>query len=124
MKFRPVVILSIGLLLSATILFAQSPVAIQENEDFVFAEQLADKGMHDLAANQFQQYADKYSDSPKAAEALLRAGKSLEEIKEWTAAVSVYTRLLLNYPQSVLMDQGLFRRGYSFGRSDQCGALF
>ncbi|HOX87013.1 MAG TPA: tetratricopeptide repeat protein [bacterium] len=91
--------------------WSQSPNVVQEQEDFLFAEQLATKGMHDLAAEQFRQYAEKYPSSPRSAEALFRAGKSLEELAKWNEAVSVYGRLLLNYPQSALVDQGLYRRG-------------
>ncbi|MBN1543057.1 tetratricopeptide repeat protein [candidate division KSB1 bacterium] len=106
-----IVLALLGFVVAVGTASAQSPSVVQEEEDFLFAEQLASKNMHDLAANQFREYAEKYASSPRAAEALFLAGKSLDALSQWGESVAAYTKLLLRFPSSVLVDQALYRRG-------------
>lgn len=83
---------------------------LQEEQDFRFALQLAEKGMFDLAAVQFVNFTDHYPTSPHSPEALFRAAESYEAIKNHANSLSIYMRLLLSYPQSTLCDKALFNR--------------
>lgn len=82
----------------------------QEEQDWRFAKQLAEKGMHDLAALQFAKYAENYSTSPNAPEALLRSAQSYEKSDKLNVASETYLKLILKYPQSVFVDQAQFSR--------------
>lgn len=84
---------------------------LQEEQDFRFAVQLADKQLHDIAALQFLKFADTWPTSPNAPEALFRAAESQEEIKAFDQAATTYLRLILGYPQSPVTDKALFNRG-------------
>ncbi len=112
MKYR---FITMGLLLalvSGTAVIAQGQTSfLQEEQDYRFATQLAAKGMYDLAAHQFTQYADHYSTSPRAAEALFNAAENYELLKDHAKASSTYMRLLLSYPQSTFADKALFNQG-------------
>ncbi len=82
----------------------------QEEQDWRFAKQLAEKGMHDLAALQFAKYAENYSSSPNAPEALLHSAQNYEKTGQPNVASETYLKLILKYPQSVLIDQAQFNR--------------
>ena len=84
---------------------------LQEEQEYRFAAQLSTRGMYDLAAHQFLQYADRYGSSPRAAEALFKAAENYELLQEPAKASSTYMRLLLSYPQSALIDKALFNQG-------------
>ena len=84
---------------------------LQEEQDFRFAVQLADKQLHDIAALQFIKFADSWPTSPNAPEALFRAAESQEELKAYDRAAATYLRLILSYPQSPITDKALFNRG-------------
>ncbi len=96
------------LLLSATCLWGQN--LIQEEQDLTFADQLADKGMYDLAAVQFSRYAETYPLSPKAPEALFKAAVNYEKADSLGKAASTYMSLLLKFPDSRFIDRAIFNR--------------
>ena len=90
---------------------AAQEILLQEEQDYRFAGQLADKQLHDLAALQFRKYADTWPTSPRAPEALFSAAESYEAIKAYDRAADTYLRLILSYPQSAIADKALFNRG-------------
>jgi len=95
-------------LLTAALLAQEK--STQEDQDFRFASQLADKEMYDLAALQFQKYVDHYPDSPQAPAALFRSAECLSAKGDASEAARVYLQLLLQFPQSALGDKALFNR--------------
>ena len=95
--------------LIGTIVFAQSGI-VEEEQDFRFAQQLADKGMYDIAAIQFSRFTELYPTSLRAPEALLHAAESYEKTDSTFKAADIYLSLLLRYPQSPLVDQALYNR--------------
>ena len=97
------------LLLCSTLLYAQMDIT-QEEQDFLFAGQLAFKGMYDLAGLQYLKYADTYASSPRAPEALYRAAEAYEKLPAIDKATDIYLQLLLKYPQSAFIDKALFNR--------------
>ncbi|HQI48821.1 MAG TPA: tetratricopeptide repeat protein [bacterium] len=99
-----------ALLLLIHTLSAQESV-LQEERDFRFAEQLAEKKLYDLAAQQFSRFADLWPTSPRAPEALFRAAESLEALEAWQRAADTYLRLVLAYPEAANADKALFNRG-------------
>lgn len=82
----------------------------QEEQDWRFARQLADKGMWDLSALQFFKYAENYPTSPNAPEALFRSAESYDKVNRQNDALEGYLRLLLKYPQSTFVSQAQFNR--------------
>ncbi len=99
-----------ALLLAGGTLRAQELV-LQEERDFRFAEQLAEKQLDDLAARQFSHFADLWPASPRAPEALFRAAESFEALESWQRAADTYLRLVLAYPEAANADKALFNRG-------------
>ncbi len=57
------------LILFCSLLPAQEGL-LQEEKDFRFASQLSDKQLYDLAAQQFEKFADIFPTSPRALESL------------------------------------------------------
>ncbi len=84
--------------------------ALQEEEDFQFAQQLETKEMYDLAASQFQSFAETYPTSPRASEALLRAGENMTKAGDTAAAATLYQRLMMRYPETRILDQAQYNR--------------
>ncbi|HPN32963.1 MAG TPA: tetratricopeptide repeat protein [bacterium] len=97
------------LLLIGSLLFGQTGL-IQEEQDFRFAEQLAAKGMQDLAGLQYVKYAETYPSSPRAPEALFRAAESYRLLKDHVQSAALYQQLMLKYPQSAFVDKALYHR--------------
>jgi len=91
-------------------LFGQQ-INLQEDEDFRFAQQLQDKGMYDLAAQQFLKFTENYPGSLNSPQAFFYAAQSNEKIDSLATAAAIYLRLLMQYPQSALTDQALVNRG-------------
>ena len=77
------------LLLFPTLLPAQEGL-LQEEKDFAFATQLADKELYDLAAQQFVKFADAWPTSPRAPEALFNAAENYEAIASFQRAADTY----------------------------------
>ncbi len=89
--------------------FAQTDI-MQEEQDYRFAVQLGNKGMHDLAALQFVKYAGQYASSPRAAEALFHGAESFESSRNPEQALELYMQIVLQYPQSPFVDRALINR--------------
>jgi len=83
---------------------------IQEEQDYRFAVQLFDKGMYDLAAQQYIKFSENFPTSIKAPQAFFNAAQSYEKADSLNKAAKIYLDLLLKYPQSALADQALFNR--------------
>jgi len=106
--------LSLTIAAAVVLLWRSSPaqeLVLQEERDFRFAEQLAGKKLHDLAAQQFNRFADLWPTSPRAPEALFRAAESFEAQEAWQRAADTYMRLVLSYPEAANADKALFNRG-------------
>ncbi len=110
MKKVQYLLIFILFLLLLTKLSAQQG-SLQEDEDFHFAMQLQDKGMNDLAAQQFLKFTENYPGSINSPQAYFNAGQNLEKIDSLSAAANIYLQLLMQYPQSALTDQALLKRG-------------
>ncbi|HPG83305.1 MAG TPA: tetratricopeptide repeat protein [bacterium] len=98
------------LLLFPTLLPAQEGL-LQEEKDFAFATQLADKELYDLAAQQFVKFADAWPTSPRAPEALFNAAENYEAIASFQRAADTYLRLVMSYPEAANADKAFFNRG-------------
>lgn len=81
---------------------------VQEEQDYQFANQLAVKGMYDLAAVQFNRYADNYPMSLRAPEALFNAGMNYAKADSLNKAIQILTKLIFRYPDAKLIDQAQF----------------
>jgi tetratricopeptide (TPR) repeat protein len=99
-----------ALLLAASGVPAQE-LLLQEERDYRFAEQLAEKELHDLAAQQFTKFVAAWPTSPHAPEALFRAAESYEAIEAFPRAADTYLQLVLSYPEATNSDKALFNRG-------------
>lgn len=84
---------------------------LQEEKDFRFASQLAEKQLYDLAAQQFEKFADTWPTSPRAPEALFNAAENLETIAAYQRAAETYLRLVMSYPEATNADKAFFNRG-------------
>lgn len=107
-------------------LFAQENI-LQEEQDYRFAEQLADKGMKGLAALQFIKYADNFPTSPRAPQALFNAALNYESIDSLGRASQVYLKLFFKYPNSSLIDQAQFHQAKIMsvmGEHEKAGLMF
>ncbi|MBN2412141.1 tetratricopeptide repeat protein [candidate division KSB1 bacterium] len=93
----------------STHVYAQQNI-IQEEQDFQFALQLFDKGMYDLAAQQYMKFTENFPTSINAPQAFFNAALSFEKSDSLNRAAKTYLDLLLKYPQSSLTDQALFNR--------------
>ena len=109
-QYRNGLAYALVLLLFISTLSAQE-FLLQEERDYQFAQQLADKKLHDLAAKQFLSFADLWSASPRAPEALFRAAENMESMEDYQRAADTYLRLLLRYPEAATADKALFNRG-------------
>ena len=96
-RIWPVVVI----LMTAAILpgFAQQ-ATLQEEQDFRFAIQLENKGLFDLAALQFERFAESYPMSVQAPHALFRAAQNYEKADSLSRAARDYQMILFQYPQS------------------------
>ncbi len=83
----------------------------QEEKDFSFAVQLAEKKLYDLAAQQFAKFADSWPTSPRAPEALFNAAENYENIQAYQRAADTYLRLVMSYPEAANADKAFFNRG-------------
>ena len=109
-KFQSTLVLMVVLVIvKLSVGYGQSGI-VQEEQDFRFAHQLAEKGMNDIAAFQFFRFSQQYPTSLRAPEALLRAGESYEKADSSFKAANLYLSLLLQYPQSPFVDDALFKR--------------
>ncbi|MBN1997798.1 tetratricopeptide repeat protein [candidate division KSB1 bacterium] len=93
-----------------TVCWLSAQSLIQEEQDFTFASQLAEKGMYDLAAVQFSRYAETYPLSPKAPEAMFKAAVNFEKADSLGKAASTYMSLLLKFPDSRFIDRAIYNR--------------
>jgi tetratricopeptide (TPR) repeat protein len=84
---------------------------MSEAEDLAYADRLFTDKLYDLAALQYQRYADRYPTSPKAPQALLQACRALFLSGQHEAALRTGRDALLRFPGSALLDQFLFQQG-------------
>jgi len=103
-KFWPIAVLLLMLSISAR---SQQPT-LQEEQDFRFAIQLENKGLYDLAALQFERFADSYPMSVQAPQALFSAAADYAKVDSLARAAENYRRILLKYPQSDILDKSQF----------------
>ncbi|MDZ7722581.1 MAG: tetratricopeptide repeat protein [candidate division KSB1 bacterium] len=112
--------LIILILLTAFLSAAQDAApALEDEQAFRFAAELQQKELYDLAAAQFQEYADTYPTSFRAPVALLRAGQNYENADSLLKASNVYLSLLLKYPESNEIDQAQFSRAGLLAKTGQ-----
>ncbi|MBC7186075.1 MAG: tetratricopeptide repeat protein [Calditrichaeota bacterium] len=84
---------------------------MSEAEDLAYADRLFTDKFYDLAALQYQRYADRFPTSPKAPQALLQACRALFLSGQHEAALRTGRDALLRFPGSALLDQFLFQQG-------------
>ncbi|MGQ9561808.1 MAG: tetratricopeptide repeat protein [Candidatus Oleimicrobiaceae bacterium] len=82
-----------------------------EAEELTYADKLFQDKLYDLAALQYQRYAERYPTSPKAPQALLQACRALSLSGQYEPAVRTARDALLHYPDNALLDQFLFQQG-------------
>ncbi len=107
-------VLFIFLILS--IVHAQNSM-LQADQNYQFAVQLEKKGMYDLAAHQFKEYASTYPTSVRAPEALLKAGQNYEKADSLGKAEQAFLSLILKYPETDFIDQAQFNRARLMART-------
>jgi len=76
---------------------------------FTYAKKLYDDKIYDIAAEQFREFAEKNPLSPQAAEALLLAGNSCFNIREYDKAQKEYFYLILRFPDARDLDQAHYK---------------
>ncbi|MBN1481640.1 tetratricopeptide repeat protein [candidate division KSB1 bacterium] len=108
MKHGTVFLFLILLLTVAPYLLAHS--TLQEEQDFRFAIELENKELFDIAALQFERFAELYPSSPQAPVALLRAGENYEKADSLIRASNVYLAVLLKFSQSSIVDRAQFNQ--------------
>jgi len=86
------------------------PLTMQEEVEFRFAGQLAERGLPELAAQQFSRFAEEYSGSPRAHEALFLAAENYAAVDSFARASEAYLTLILRHPQSPLAGRAQFGR--------------
>lgn len=101
------VILGLCLLLTANV----AGQVTGEAEELSYADRLYQERLFDLAALQYQRYAERYPTSPKAPLALLQACRAFSGSGQHEAAERVVREALLRYPDTALLDQLLFEQG-------------
>lgn len=106
------------ILLMATAVVSQQ-TTLQEEQDYRFAIQLANKGLHDVAALQFERLAETYPLSPRAPEALLYAGENYEQADSLHKAAQAYMSILFKYPQSDVVDRAQFAHATLLSHNDE-----
>ena len=89
------------------------------SSDLDFARKLYDDGLYLLAADQYQEFAREYPDSPLAAQASLMAAESFFAQGDLSAAEQGYRDLLRRYPQDASVSQAWFRLGQCLQRMDR-----
>ena len=77
----------------------------EEKRAFVYASRLMADKMYDLAADQFLEYAKKYPNSPRAAEAQFSAGQCLMHEKKYHRSIQAFQALILRYAQFQRLDE-------------------
>ncbi len=92
-----------------------------ETEELAYADRLYQDKLYDLAALQYQRYAERYPTSPKAPLALLQACRALVASGQHEAAVRVGRETLLRYPDTALLDQVLFHQGQAQALLERIG---
>jgi len=88
-------------------LFSQQQT-LQEEQDFRFALQLENKGLYDLAALQFERFAETYPMSVKTPQALYASAQDYVKADSTARAVDMLRRILFKYPQSDILDQSQY----------------
>ena len=83
---------------------------LQADQNYQFALQLEKKGMFDLAAHQFKEYAETYPTSVRAPEALLKAGQNYGKADSLGKAEQAFLSLILKYPETDFIDQAQYNR--------------
>ncbi|MBN1466547.1 tetratricopeptide repeat protein [candidate division KSB1 bacterium] len=91
--------------------FAAAQQTLQEDQDFRFAVQLENRELYDIAALQFERFADMYPTSPQAPTALLRAGENYAKSDSLSRASQAFMAVLLRYPQSAIVDKAQYHQG-------------
>ncbi len=117
MKQKQWFFMLIVFLLLSTIGTAQN--TLQEEQDFRFAVQLESKGLFDIAALQFERYAELYPTSTQAPEALLRAGQNYEKADSLGRASHAFMAALLRYPQSPVVDRVQFSQAQLLAKNNE-----
>ncbi len=92
---------------------------LQEEQDYRFAIQLANKGLHDVAALQFERMAENYPLSPRAPEALLFAGENYEQADSLHKAAQAFLSILFKYPQSDVVDRAQYAHANLLARNNE-----
>ncbi len=69
------------------------------------------------AAGEYLRFYELFPDSPKAQEALFRAGLSYMEAGQWLEAFAQFEKLEKDFPSSALLPQGLYLQGQCLKRA-------
>ena len=97
------------LLIFALILFGFVTQALAQETDekraFIYANRLMSDKMYDLAADQFLDYVQKYSGSPRVAEAQFLAAQCLMNEGNYHKAIQAFQTLILRYTQFPRLDK-------------------
>lgn len=107
------------ILLFALLSCPMAQITLQEEQDFRFAIELENKALFDIAALQFERFAELYPSSLQAPAALLRAGENYEKVDSLVRASKVYLSLLLKYPQSSVVDHAQFNQARLLADNDE-----
>jgi tol-pal system protein YbgF len=80
-------------------------------------------GLYDLALQDFQEFLSKYPNDPRAAEAHLRMGDSLQNQKKFDLAQTEYDIVLQKYPDSDTTRAALLKKGLALVEIDPQQAI-
>ena len=90
----------------------------QADEDFTYAEKLANDGYYDLSNAQFEQFLQKYPGERRAAEALRRIGEGWFKLERYEKSRQTYEKLLLRFGASPQAFDALFQIAACFEKQD------
>ncbi|HTY35492.1 MAG TPA: tetratricopeptide repeat protein [Bacteroidota bacterium] len=89
---------------------------IAEEQDYAFAHGLYRDGLFQIAAEQFQRFAQKHPQSVRIQDALFLRADCLLQLGQFPDAAREFTNFINEYPNSVLSDNARFRLGDTYAK--------
>ncbi|MEP0821389.1 MAG: tetratricopeptide repeat protein [Ignavibacterium sp.] len=107
------------LVVSSTVAQVQNTArsaSMAEEQDYAFAYGLYGDGLYQLAAEQFEQFLNKYPSSIKRLDAFYLSVECRFQQQQFDTAARLFARFLTEYPDSRLSDDALLRLGEAYIR--------
>ena len=106
-KVKIGLIMSVFLCICICFLSSSSPAQTGAEEDYPVAVKLYNDGIFDLAAQQFQNFIEKYPDAENCDQAQYWMGMSFWQTEKYPQATKTFEAFLKNYPKSKFLYKGI-----------------